>query len=725
MSHAVRLRVCLLLLLGVAFHIPRGRAAELDGLNKSLQEIPADAAFYVVFLRNREKVDAVTHSKAWKKFKSLPLFEAAWKEALTKGKASTKGGVDQIEQIFQDPEIRPLVDLLIDLVSDEVFVYGGGNVADVVDLYGRIWGRVISEGFRQGMEESITGNKERKQHKLSEEDISRLMLDELAKNRNAVRVPDLVLGFHTTKPDEAHAQLRKLEKLIRPQLNQIPDLKDLLQWKKVGDNDFLTLTVDSKLMKFSEQSLRKYEKKPGQYDALVERIKELRVTVCIGVRGQYVLLAIGESTDPVAKLGQGKRLIDQPELKPLARFADRRLTAISYFSKAIRSRTSVSFFDVGKWIEAGLATLPKSKLPSEVQSRIKKDLSELSKELEKPPAGAALGFAFLTDRGLESFDYDWTSQASLDGSRPLAILEHLGGTPLVAMAGRSKYSPETWPRFVHWVQVSHGYFEDFAVGQMKPKEREEYQEFIKTARPYLARFDTATGKMFLPSLADGEWAFVLDAKLSSKQWTSLQPPSEREIRILEPAVVRGVSDPDLLQNAMGEYRSLINDLQMAAVKKVKTAPVPPLQIPPPESRKVEVGTIFFYPLPAAWGVDARILPNAALSEKIAALSLSQDHSERLLKATPLLLAGRPLTDTNRPLAGATLVDVAGLIDLLTHWSSAAAQFTPAINENAEEARKQFGTLVELLKVLRSYSSRTYEEAGAWVTHSEWGIADLN
>jgi hypothetical protein len=117
------------------------------------------------------------------------------------------------------------------------------------------------------------------------------------------------------------------------------------------------------------------------------------------------------------------------------------------------------------------------------------------------------------------------------------------------------------------------------------------------------------------------------------------------------------------------------------------------------------------------------LPNAGLSEHIAVLSVSQDHSERLLTATPLQAASL-LSDRQSPLAGATYIDIAGLLDLFAHWTTAAAQFTSATNPKTEEELKQIAILWEVWKVLRTYSSRTYQDSGAWITHSEWHIADL-
>ena len=174
---------------------------------------------------------------------------------------------------------------------------------------------------------------------------------------------------------------------------------------------------------------------------------------------------------------------------------------------------------------------------------------------------------------------------------------------------------------------------------------------------------------------------------------------------------------------MGEYRSLFNDW-VEAGHKLQPGQMPQFQLPPPEIRKLKAGTIFYYPLPAAWGLDQRIHPNAALSEKLVALTLSQDHSERLLMSTPFQPAGRPLADITRPMAKATYVDIAGFINLFAHWTKAAASFAGASDQKAEELLKQAGPVLEVLKVLRSYSSRTYMEGSAWVTHSEWVIKDV-
>jgi hypothetical protein len=724
-SAVIRVLVLVMPLALLAGGPERVRAADFDKLDSAIKEIPADASFYCSWMRNREQVQAVLASKAWAKLMSLPALAQA-KEATEKQAKAAGGPLEKFEEWAKDPENRELGDLLLDMLSNEIFIYGGGNVAEVGDTFARAMTAVQMEGFREGLREELEGKKAGAMDtQIDEEKIARAILPELAKKPESIAAPEIILGFKVTKPEVAVTQLKRLEKVVPMITDQFPDLKDRVKWTKVGEDDFLTLTIDSKLMKFDEQMIRKYETKAGEYDALVKRIKDFQITISLGVRGKYVLLAVGETTAPVAKLGKGKRLIDAAELKPLAKFADQRVTGISYASKAFRSQTDWSFFNVQKWIAAAKDALPESSLKPDTQARVLKDLAALSKELKEgePKAGASLSFSFLSARGREAYAYDWSEHPGRDGSKPLSILDHVGGDPLIVSAGRSKQDPEAWPRLVRWAKVAYGYFEDFGVPAMKPEERKNFEDAMKITLPLLKRFDEVTGKMFLPSLADGQCAFVVDAKLSSKQWHSSMPPSATPIVAPELALVIGVSDAALLQKAMGEYRTILNEWIKAAQATLPKTPL--TEIPAPETRNIKGGTMFYYPLPEAWGLDKQVLPNAALAEKVAVLALSQEHSERLLTPTPLKVNGGPLADLKRPLAGATYINCAGLVDLLAGWAEAAAPLAPAKDqEKVTDVLAQVRTVLEVLKVFRSYSSATYFEGDALVTHSEMVITDL-
>ena len=594
------------LLAALALLDPRaGQAADFDKLDSSLKEIPADASFYVSLMRNREQVEAVLNSKAWARLKEMPAMKQAWEAALLE-LDKPESPYAQYQKWVKEPENRELMDLLLEMVSDEVFIYGGSNVTEVSDLYGRMLSSGFMEAMRQGF---VTSRKKEEPPKIDETQVTRLMLRESARNPNAVTVPEIVIGCKVANPERALTQIKRLEKLIQDALDRDPEakkFKDKLKWVKVANGNFLTFSFSSKDANFDEESIRKYEEKPGEYAAVIKRMKEIQYSISLGVRGKYVLLAIGETTAPLAKLGTGKRLIDQPELKPLAPFADQRLTSVSYLSKAFRSTTSASYFDLNKWLTAGRDALPSSTLSKDMQARLHKDLTTFldERKAREPKPGAELSFAFLTTRGKESYEYDWSEHPSDDGSRPLTILNHVGGDPLFVSAGRSKYDPQAWPRFVRWFKVYWGYIEEFGQTEVKPEDKKTYDEFMKLAKPLLARFDEATGKMLLPSLADGQSAFVVDAKFSSKQWHSSVPLAQA-VTIPEPALLYGVSDADLLRKAMGEYRSIANDW-LAALQQASPTPPPIKELPAPESRKIKGGTLYYYPLPNALGVEPRL-----------------------------------------------------------------------------------------------------------------------
>src|SRR5262249_33292502 len=153
-----------------------------------------------------------------------------------------------------------------------------------------------------------------------------------------------------------------------------------------------------------------------------------------------VLLVIGESINVVEKFGDPeKRLLDQPELKPLAKYADRRLTLIGYLSKPMHARLAPTKKVIQSYLELANAWIPQANLPAEKKAQLKKDLAMLAKELEAyvPEVGATLGFRFMTARGMESFFYDWSQNLRSDASKTLTLLDHVGGDPLVAAVGRS------------------------------------------------------------------------------------------------------------------------------------------------------------------------------------------------------------------------------------------------------------------------------------------------
>ena len=337
-----------------------------------------------------------------------------------------------------------------------------------------------------------------------------------------------------------------------------------------------------------------------------------------------------------------------------------------------------------------------------------------------------MAFSFMTPEGFEGFSYDWGEHPTLDGSKPLTLLQHVGGDPILAIVGRGKVSASGWNTFVKWVNVGYGYFEDLAVPQMPPKEREVYNQIIVKLKPLGKQIDKATRDMLIPALADGQAAFVLDAKLQSRQFIAVLGATEKPMPMIEPAVVYGISDLKLLLKAIDEYADVVN--KFVGILAAQGVPLPPgFVIPKPEQIKADGGTIYGFALPKQWGVDAQVMPNAGLAEKVGVLSISRGHTERLLKPTPLK-AGGPLAKTDRPLAGAAVFNFAALIDAATPWVDFATEqickHEKSLAGQQAEIAAQVHTVLDVLKVLRGASSVDYFEDGALVTHSQIEIRDI-
>ena len=83
------------------------------------------------------------------------------------------------------------------------------------------------------------------------------------------------------------------------------------------------------------EKIRSLATTPADGDKLIEHLKKTTLVVSLGLRDDYLLLAIGPSTDVLAKLGKGTSLRSLPELAAVAKFADKRICSVGYLSKTL------------------------------------------------------------------------------------------------------------------------------------------------------------------------------------------------------------------------------------------------------------------------------------------------------------------------------------------------------------------------------------------------------
>jgi hypothetical protein len=544
-------------------------------------------------------------------------------------------------------------------------------------------------------------------------------LKKLGDRPEPLRVPDVVFGFRVTKPEGVAPALKRIEALFP---KRFPAPQNTAEWRKVGNQDYLVLTFDTKEI-FWENLPLFAQAQQGELDGLMKKLKQLKPMVSLGLRDNYLLVAFGESTAVLETLGKGKPVFERPEFQPLGPYAEKRLTNVAYYSQAFREGTGFSKKDVEQWGADAKSYLDndlvKLLIKPEIKTRIENLINTVIKDIQAtvPDPAASMAFSFLNGRGFESYTWDWTPNLSQDGKQPLTLLNHVGGDPLLVSVSRSRYRPENYQNFVKWVKEAHGLFEDVAIPFMPQNMQDEYRRTFNKLKPLLPRVDTATSQL-LEALKDGQSAWVVDAKLTSKSWFPGMPPAEKELPIVEPALVLGVSDAALLRKAGAEYMAIATQFTKSMQEIQEGFP----SVPPVESASVNGGEVFFWKMPPLPGLDTRLQPNLGLSNNVMTLALSREHSSRLLTATPFR---EGLLKTDRPLASAFYVNWAGTVDTAMPWIEYGLKRAPM--GGGEENLRQVRDVAELLKVLRTYSSITYFEqkggALAEVTHAETVFQD--
>lgn len=682
----------------------------------SLALVPADATFYSASLHLGEQLDAFLKSNAYAKLKSLPAAKLA-AQHLREAAGKADNPLGQAMQLLRDPANKELADLLHDLPRQEMFAYGGPSWTRLVPVLLDVRWAVQLAPYKA----LIAGEDPSKSKALA----ALRVLDAAA---DKLEVPDLVFGFRLSNTAPAVAQIKRLEGLLNKLAADVPQLKGRVKRTKVAGADALTVALDGSLVPLDEIPWGDLERQEGEFQKLRVRLKAMTLTVALLVKGDYLLLTVGPHAGVAEQLGRGPALATRPELAPLAKAAGRKLLAVSYGSQALAAASATTGEDVLGLVDTARAGLDKLPISDERKQAIEKDLKRLVKEVTDalPRPGATMSFSFQTDRGQETYSYDHGTVPGAPAPKPLTILDHLGGSPVLAVAGRVNDPAPGYRHLVGWVKVIFGHVEAVAK-ELSPDTWQQAEQGLEMVRPFLKKFDEITGGTFLPALGDGEVAVVLDAKWRSKAWVPGLDQGGKELPMLELGIVRTVADSAKLLKGFQAYRELVNEVLAKA--KEFGANVPEGGLPKPDAKKGADGTIYFWPLPPM-GQDPQVQPSVGLSDKVLACSLSLDHTARLLAATPLKADGGPLAQ-RRPATGAVVVDFAALTAAARPWVEQA--LPAALAEVPDDTPPGLGkkdipdqvrTVLDVLGCLRRYASVTYREGGVTVTHSELQIRDL-
>ena len=737
LTRNVSLRLGLLAALAVVMAVNRPAVIRAASPVASLDIVPDDAAFYSAMLRNREQFRAIANSKAWAKVQALPFYQMGL--GLYQMQSANPGSpAGWLQAALNNPESRKSLDFLADIFSDEVFVYGGPSFNKFIELYQGVYGNLQMSGFQAGLKAAREGKEPPK----SDEMQARVLVQALTSQVDNIAFPDLVIGLKCKDKDYAKQLLDKLEANVQPIFAGNPALAGRFKRETIGGSSYLTLTLEGGMVPWDpqvEEKIRSYSATPGDADKLIDHLKKTKLVISLGLRDDFLIVAFGPTTDALAKLGTSP-LAAREELAAVQKYADKRLTSVSYSSKIFNQHFSPAKADIDQ-----LASTVKSMIPPipekfpKLRGELEGNVDELARDLKSivTEVGATASVGFLTNRGTESFSYDWSEHPEIDCTKPLDLLKHIGGNPIAVVAGRGKVTPEGYDMLVKWGGVACHYFDEYGGLEqgINPAMRKRAEKGIAALRALGTRMDKTIRESFLPSLADGQTALVIDAKLTSRQFLKAMPPTEQPMPMIEPAIVVGVSDAAKLKTAFREFYDAADEFvdALKAMDQVKNPAggragdvIPKdFKLQRPKEFNLRQGKLWGYALPAEAGVDSRVMPNAGLSENVAVLSMSGRHTQRLLAENDPTIAGIKLA-ADKPYGTVAAFDFTALLDAAAPWVDLAlAKGTEgATPENAEMAKLHAKTALEVLRCYHGTVAVTYQEGTITITRSRSEFHDL-
>src|SRR5262249_26244842 len=144
------------------------------------------------------------------------------------------------------------------------------------------------------------------------------------RNLKLLRVPDLLLGFRCKASKKALEQLGRLEKELKVAFSFIEGFDERLKAADIKGGKVLTLELDGKLLPLENADLSDFERNNGEFKPLLDHLKGMKMAVAVAVKGEYILISIGEKSTELGRFAAGAEppLSSRDEMKPIIKAGD-------------------------------------------------------------------------------------------------------------------------------------------------------------------------------------------------------------------------------------------------------------------------------------------------------------------------------------------------------------------------------------------------------------------
>ncbi len=716
MSHPRR--VCLLLLIAL-LSFPSARAAELAEQAQSLKLVPRDAAFYSASLRLREQFELVANSNWWQRVQQVPVLQIGLIQAEQAWAFPPTPELQEIKDWFDSEPGQQLVDTLRAMGSDEVFLYGGPNMADFIELMVEAQAGMSEFGTNAGFDDG--------ESEPDPEAVKAYLRKFIDANSARIRMPDIVMGFRTDNENSATKQLDTLEEMLRDAMAESPvALEDHFSRKTSTGSDLLVLDLPSNLIPWEDVEVEIDDE--DFYQLLRKALDGKQVTIVVGRVGDFLVMSLGDSAEHLIQLGSGEVIISHPAIQKLTKHESERVVNIEFVSGEFLKLVNNNKEMLEDLAVTGRDALADANITDDDRAKIASDIDEFIADMVAllPEPGDMSSIGFLTDRGYESFGYNWSEQKGIDATERLTLLDHLGPSPAAFVVSRELNDLDLYGTLAKWCPRALKDFEIIAVSESEPDEWAKYLEAKAKIMPLLERLDTANREQLIPALTTAQGGLVIDLSVSKKTWCDFMSPANKPLTMPAMMIVMQVSDAEKLKAGARSYFDVTQDT-IDMLSEVRELDVPAIQLPIPDVSVNGSTTTYTWPLDPQWGASTDLAPHFAVNDSVAVLGVLPAATDSIMQSSSLAIDS-PVAQFDRPLTAATHCDFNQLLDATKGWIDYGFQVIAEQQLDEDNmaffVKPQLDQMLELTRPLKSATSITYREEGVWVTRSELHIEDF-
>jgi len=291
-----------------------------------------------------------------------------------------------------------------------------------------------------------------------------------------IEFPDLVIGFKVKDKALAQDQLDRIELNLQTVLGNEPAFQQPFPARERSPGIRISRSRSTATWSPGTRSwlekIRSLAATPADGDRLIDHLQKVKLVISLGMRDDFLLLAIGRSTDVLASWAGGCAAPRGGRNWPaVGTFADKRIVSVGYSSKKMNQHFSQTRRASDNLLQMAKNLLPGLPVPEKLRDDLAKDAAEMAfgPEVDDPEVGASSSVGFLTKqrRGKLLLRLEphrkWTAPSRSTCSITSAA------TRFWPSWGEAKVSSEGYDLLVKWAGIAHRYLDDYGVPQMKAK----------------------------------------------------------------------------------------------------------------------------------------------------------------------------------------------------------------------------------------------------------------